>query len=320
MSAAASRCSRGPRERGPGPTAAPDVPPGPARIEGVVLRAETGEPVAGAEVALYALTAEGVPGLRRTASDGAGRFAFENVANDPAIGWLVGARFEGVAFPGGRVASPPGRRRRRSRCAWTSRRRSARGGRREYRPSGAPAGRAPRDRDALARERRQAHLLRAGGSAGSARRPRTVLPRSAAPSRCRSASFPKGSCGRQPPALVRAGVARLAGALVDLHARGPKRRATEGPSASPSRSRVPENTGRLACWSAIPTRRSKGKGSRAPRQRRSAAGRSSAGRSRRRGPGRSGYACRSRSRASRPRPSRSAEVRRSSGSTTRRST
>ena len=88
--------------------AAPDVPPGPARIEGVVLRAETGRPVAGAEVALYALTAEGVPGLRRTASDDAGRFVFENVANDPAIGWLVGARFEGVAFPGGRVAFAPG--------------------------------------------------------------------------------------------------------------------------------------------------------------------------------------------------------------------
>src|SRR4030095_15324056 len=43
---------------------APDVPPGPARIGGVLRRAENGEPVAGAEVALYALTAEGVPGLR----------------------------------------------------------------------------------------------------------------------------------------------------------------------------------------------------------------------------------------------------------------
>ena len=82
---------------------APDVPPGPARIEGVVLRSETGAPVAGAEVALYALTAEGVPGLRRGTSDAEGRFVFENVASDPAIGWLVGARFRGVAFPGGRV-------------------------------------------------------------------------------------------------------------------------------------------------------------------------------------------------------------------------
>jgi hypothetical protein len=86
---------------------APDVPPGPARIEGVVRRSETGAPVAGIEVAVYALTAEGVPGLRRTTSDAEGRFVFANVANDPAIGWLVGARFEGVAFPGGRVAFAP---------------------------------------------------------------------------------------------------------------------------------------------------------------------------------------------------------------------
>jgi hypothetical protein len=86
----------------------PDVPPGRARIEGVVRRAETGAPVAGAEVALYALTPEGVPGLRRTVSGADGRFVFENVANDPEVGWLVGARFAGVAFPGGRVEFAPG--------------------------------------------------------------------------------------------------------------------------------------------------------------------------------------------------------------------
>ena len=88
--------------------AAPDVPPGPARITGRVLRAEDRSPVAGAEVALYALTADGVPGLRHSESDAEGRFAFEHVANDPAVGWLVGARFGGVAFPGGRVAFQPG--------------------------------------------------------------------------------------------------------------------------------------------------------------------------------------------------------------------
>jgi len=91
-----------------GQPAPPDVPPGPARIEGVVLRAENGAPVAGTEVALYALTAEGVPGLRHGTSDAAGRFVFENIASDPAIGWLVGARFRGVAFPGGRVEFAPG--------------------------------------------------------------------------------------------------------------------------------------------------------------------------------------------------------------------
>jgi hypothetical protein len=88
---------------------APDVPPGPARITGRVLRAEDRSPVPGAEVALYALTAEGVPGLRHAESDAEGRFAFENVANDPAVGWLVGARFRGVAFPGGRVAFEAGK-------------------------------------------------------------------------------------------------------------------------------------------------------------------------------------------------------------------
>jgi hypothetical protein len=88
---------------------APEVPPGPARITGRVLRSEDRSPVAGAEVALYALTAEGVPGLRRSESDAEGRFAFENVANDPAVGWLVGARFRGVAFPGGRVAFEAGK-------------------------------------------------------------------------------------------------------------------------------------------------------------------------------------------------------------------
>ena len=68
---------------------APDVPPGPARITGRVLRSEDRSPVAGAEVALYALTAEGVPGLRRAESDADGHFVFENVANDPAVGWLL---------------------------------------------------------------------------------------------------------------------------------------------------------------------------------------------------------------------------------------
>jgi hypothetical protein len=92
----------------PSPAPPPDVPPGPARIEGVVRRGDGGEPVAGAEVALYALTADGVPGLRRTTSDAAGRFAFADVASDPEIAWLVGARFRGVAFPGGRVSFAPG--------------------------------------------------------------------------------------------------------------------------------------------------------------------------------------------------------------------
>ncbi len=87
---------------------APDVPAGPARITGRVVLAGEGTPVPGAEVALYALTREGVPGLRRGESDAAGEFVFENLANDRAVGWLVGARYRGVPFPGGRVSFEEG--------------------------------------------------------------------------------------------------------------------------------------------------------------------------------------------------------------------
>jgi hypothetical protein len=87
---------------------APDVPAGDARITGRVLLAGEKSPVPGVEVALYALTREGIPGLRRSESDASGEFVFENLASDPAIGWLVGARFRGVPFPGGRVSFEPG--------------------------------------------------------------------------------------------------------------------------------------------------------------------------------------------------------------------
>lgn len=87
---------------------APDVPAGAARLTGRVLLAGAGTPVAGVEVALYALTRDGIPGLRRSESDASGEFVFDNLANDPAVGWLVGARFRGVPFPGGRVSFEPG--------------------------------------------------------------------------------------------------------------------------------------------------------------------------------------------------------------------
>jgi hypothetical protein len=84
--------------------APPDLPPGPALLQGRVVHAETGAPVPGAEVALYALTADGVPGMRRTTSDADGRFAFQGLSNDPGTAYLVGARHQGVPHPGGRVA------------------------------------------------------------------------------------------------------------------------------------------------------------------------------------------------------------------------
>jgi 5-hydroxyisourate hydrolase-like protein (transthyretin family) len=59
----------------------PDVPAGDARIEGRVLQGEANRPVSGVEVVLYALSADGTPGLRRMKSDANGRYAFDNVSS-----------------------------------------------------------------------------------------------------------------------------------------------------------------------------------------------------------------------------------------------
>ena len=77
-------------------------------LRGRVVHADGGAPVAGAEVALYALTAEGVPGVARATSDADGRFTFEGISNDPTTSYLVGARYAGVPHPGGRLNFPAG--------------------------------------------------------------------------------------------------------------------------------------------------------------------------------------------------------------------
>ena len=81
----------------------PDLPPGSGTLRGRVVHAATGDPVPGAEVVLYALTAQGVPGLRRTTSAADGAFTIENISNDPAISYLLGAQHQGIPFPGARV-------------------------------------------------------------------------------------------------------------------------------------------------------------------------------------------------------------------------
>ena len=81
----------------------PDVPTGNATIRGQVRHAQTGAPIADAEVALYALPADAPPGLRRTNSDANGDFAFESIGSDPRTTYLVGARHQGVPYPGARV-------------------------------------------------------------------------------------------------------------------------------------------------------------------------------------------------------------------------
>jgi hypothetical protein len=82
---------------------APDVPSGPATLRGQVRQAETGQPVADAPVVLYALSQQGVPGLRRAVTDADGRFVFEGISNAPDVAYLVGARFQDVPYPGERV-------------------------------------------------------------------------------------------------------------------------------------------------------------------------------------------------------------------------
>ncbi|MGI9592786.1 MAG: hypothetical protein ACR2P8_15565, partial [Myxococcota bacterium] len=86
----------------------PDVPTGDGVIRGQVIDAETRAPMSDVELALYALSAEGVPGLRRASSDAEGRFAFEGIARTPNLAYLVGARHQGVPFPGARVVFEPG--------------------------------------------------------------------------------------------------------------------------------------------------------------------------------------------------------------------
>jgi len=85
----------------------PDLPAGPGTISGHVLRATSGDPVPDVEVVVYALTAEGIPGLRRARSGPDGSFRFENVSNADGISYLLGGRYAGVPFPGARVRFEP---------------------------------------------------------------------------------------------------------------------------------------------------------------------------------------------------------------------
>ena len=86
----------------------PDVPPGPAAIRGRVIHPERPAAAGGVDVVLYALPAEGTPGLRRARSDASGVFAFEAISNDPTTAYLVGARFADVPYAGERVSFAAG--------------------------------------------------------------------------------------------------------------------------------------------------------------------------------------------------------------------
>jgi hypothetical protein len=77
-----------------------------------------GEAAAGLDVVLYALPPGGAPGLARGVTDPEGRVAFEQVATDPAIPYLVGVRAAGVPY-GQRVTFAAGSKRAKARIELT---------------------------------------------------------------------------------------------------------------------------------------------------------------------------------------------------------
>jgi hypothetical protein len=85
-----------------------DVPAGIGAIRGEVANPDDPSRVGDVEILLYALPASGTPGLRRARSDGAGRFAFEGIANDASTAYLVGARYAGIPYPGERLSFAAG--------------------------------------------------------------------------------------------------------------------------------------------------------------------------------------------------------------------
>ena len=81
------------QEEGP-----PDVPAGPAAIEGRVVDEDSGAGVGDVLVILYSLLPSGEPGLRQGRADAEGRFRFADVSGDPGVVYLVGTRVGGVPF------------------------------------------------------------------------------------------------------------------------------------------------------------------------------------------------------------------------------
>ncbi|MFP8880357.1 MAG: zinc ribbon domain-containing protein, partial [Myxococcota bacterium] len=77
---------------------ASDVPAGAARIRGRVVHKTDPTAAAGVPIVLYSLGPDGSPGLRGMLSAADGSFAFERIANDASIVYLVGARYREVPF------------------------------------------------------------------------------------------------------------------------------------------------------------------------------------------------------------------------------
>lgn len=77
---------------------APPPPTGPGRLLVELLADEPGVSLGGLDLALYALDPNGMPGLANGETDAEGRHVFESLSNDPAIVYLVGARFGEIPF------------------------------------------------------------------------------------------------------------------------------------------------------------------------------------------------------------------------------
>lgn len=83
------------------------LPQGDGTIRGVVADADHPTATGGLTVALYALQPNGTPGIGSTQTAPDGSFEFRGVSSDPAIVYLVGARYEQVPY-GERTAFVPG--------------------------------------------------------------------------------------------------------------------------------------------------------------------------------------------------------------------
>ncbi|MDG2050901.1 MAG: hypothetical protein P8M78_12130, partial [Myxococcota bacterium] len=76
----------------------PALPAGEGTVRGRIILPGNIEAGANLDVVLYALQANGQPGLQRGKADQAGFFSFENVSSDPSTIYLLGTQYQDVPF------------------------------------------------------------------------------------------------------------------------------------------------------------------------------------------------------------------------------
>ncbi|MDE0885300.1 MAG: zinc ribbon domain-containing protein [Myxococcota bacterium] len=84
----------------------PKPPPGSGVILGQARVDENTAPIADLTVALYALRADGAPGLTSTQTDESGLFRFAGISTDPSVVYLVGSEYLGIPFAQRAVFEP----------------------------------------------------------------------------------------------------------------------------------------------------------------------------------------------------------------------